>query len=53
MTTTVYIPIRLLRRAVEKLDRIAEERLCATRAEAIRRLIDDAPIALEQEAEAA
>ena len=39
---SVYVPIRLPRRAVEKLDRIATERLCATRAEAIRRLIDEA-----------
>jgi metal-responsive CopG/Arc/MetJ family transcriptional regulator len=38
----VYVPIRLPRRAVEKLDRIAERRLCATRAEVIRRLIDEA-----------
>jgi len=43
------VPIRLPRRAVEKLDRIAEERLCATRAEVIRRLIDEARTG-EQEA---
>jgi hypothetical protein len=39
--TAVYLPIRLSREAVEKLDLIAQRRLCATRAEAIRRLIAD------------
>jgi metal-responsive CopG/Arc/MetJ family transcriptional regulator len=39
---SVYMPIRLPRRAIEKLDRIAESRLCATRAEVIRKLIDEA-----------
>jgi hypothetical protein len=37
----VYLPIRLSREAVEKLDLIAQRQLCATRAEAIRRLIAD------------
>jgi hypothetical protein len=39
----VYLPIRLSREAVEKLDLIAERQLCVTRAEAIRRLIADHP----------
>ena len=38
---SIYLPIRLSRQAVEKLDLIAERQLCATRAEAIRRLIAD------------
>jgi hypothetical protein len=39
---TVYIPIRLPHRAVAKLDLLAAQWLCATRSEAIRRLIADA-----------
>jgi hypothetical protein len=35
------MPVRLSRQAVEKLDLIAKRQLCATRAEAIRRLIAD------------
>jgi hypothetical protein len=45
-TKAVYLPIRLSRQAVEKLDLIAERKLCATRAEAIRRLIADHNISL-------
>jgi len=38
---SIYMPVRLSRQAVEKLDLIAGQWLCATRAEAIRRLIAD------------
>jgi metal-responsive CopG/Arc/MetJ family transcriptional regulator len=39
---SIYLPVRLPKRAVEKLDKFAAARLCATRSEAIRRLIDEA-----------
>jgi hypothetical protein len=37
----IYMPVRLPPRAVAKLDLIARHWLCATRSEAIRRLIAD------------
>jgi len=46
----VYLPVRLPRRAVDKLDRFALERLCATRSEAIRKLIDEAETSEERAA---
>jgi metal-responsive CopG/Arc/MetJ family transcriptional regulator len=41
MEKSVYVPVRLPLRAAEKLDAIARQRLCSSRSEAIRRLIDD------------
>jgi hypothetical protein len=38
---SIYMPVRLSRQAVEKLDLIIKRQLCATRAEAIRRVIAD------------
>jgi hypothetical protein len=46
-TSSIYMPVRLSREAVAKVDLLAKQWMCATRAEVLRRLVADAPVGFE------